>query len=56
MRRLELEEFAQRLYALEQQFSVEVCSDNYYTPAAIIDRKHESVYHYGKGKVEEDER
>lgn len=54
MRNKELVEFAQKLNQLEKQFGVELCSDNYYTRAAIVDIKRDRMYAYlyEDGKIE----
>ncbi|GGB41778.1 hypothetical protein GCM10011409_19160 [Lentibacillus populi] len=57
MRKEEIKEFAQKLYALEKQYGVELCSDNYFTRASIVDIKRDRMfaYHYDKGKIELDD-
>lgn len=56
MRKDELKTFAQKLGQLENDYRVEVCSDNYYTRAVIIDTKKEDgfSYHYEHGRIELD--
>lgn len=54
MREDEIKEFAQKLHLLEKQYDVELCSDNYFTRASIVDVKRDRMfaYHYEKGKIE----
>lgn len=56
MREDEVKEFAQKLYELEKQYGVELCSENYFTRAAIIDTKRNRMYAYlyEKGNIESD--
>lgn len=57
MREDEIKQFAQKLYSLERQYGVELCSDNYYTRAAIVDIKRDRMYAYlyDKGVIELDD-
>ena len=54
MRDDEIKEFVQKLHALEKQYDVELCSDNYFTRAAIVDTKRNGMYAYlyEKGNIE----
>lgn len=56
MRKKEIEEFAIKLDQLLNEYGLSICSDNYFTPAVIIDEKKEGgfSYHFKNGKIELD--
>ncbi|MEC5422400.1 hypothetical protein QGM71_02705 [Virgibacillus sp. C22-A2] len=53
MRKDELTKFAQELRDLEIKYGVEVCSDNYFTRAVIVDVRDKNgfSYHYKAGDI-----
>ncbi|WP_117168879.1 hypothetical protein [Paraliobacillus sediminis] len=56
MRKDEIRDFAKKLRLLEEEYSVDVISDNYFTPAVIVDIKGQSgfSYQYYQGDIKLD--